>query len=144
MISTMPMKQVYFICLSRWFPKLQTHNSGWFKESSGSCNCVVLFRHQELINGSCWLLGKGLSLGALVWTVYQFCTMLKKNVWMTSEIYKKWLKSWDMELQWKLRKIVLVLDNCAADLHLDFLKNIQLEFLSPNTNPRYSQWTWEP
>jgi hypothetical protein len=32
-----------------------------------------------------------------------------------------------------LRKILLVLDNCAAHPHLDSLKNIQLEFLSPNT-----------
>jgi hypothetical protein len=38
-----------------------------------------------------------------------------------------------MELQWKSRTISLVLDNCAANLHIDSLKNIQMEFLSPNT-----------
>jgi hypothetical protein len=38
-----------------------------------------------------------------------------------------------MELQQKLRKILLVLDNCAAHPHLDSLKNVQLEFLSFNT-----------
>jgi hypothetical protein len=32
-----------------------------------------------------------------------------------------------------LRKFLLVLDNCAAHPHLDSLKNIQLEFLSPKT-----------
>jgi hypothetical protein len=37
-----------------------------------------------------------------------------------------------VELQWKSKKIVLGLDNCAAHPHLDSM-NIQLEFLSPNT-----------
>jgi hypothetical protein len=45
-----------------------------------------------------------------------------KNAWMTSEMKKKWLMSWDMELQRKSRKILLVLDNCAAHPHLDFEK----------------------
>jgi hypothetical protein len=52
---------------------------------------------------SCWLLGKGLSLGALmglVRTVYQFSTMLK-NTQMTFELFKKRLMNWDLELQWK-------------------------------------------
>jgi hypothetical protein len=40
--------------------------------------------------------------------------------------------SWDVELQRKSAKILLVLDNCAAHPHLDSLKNIQLEFLFPN------------
>jgi hypothetical protein len=56
-----------------------------------------------------------------------------KNLWMTSEIAKKWLMSWDVKLQWKSRKILLALDNCAVHPHLDSLKNIQLVFLSPNT-----------
>jgi hypothetical protein len=56
-----------------------------------------------------------------------------KNVWMTSEIFKKWPMSWDMELQWKFMTILLVLDNYAAQPYLDSLKNIQLKFLSPNT-----------
>jgi hypothetical protein len=53
-----------------------------------------------------------------------------KNVWLTSEIFKKRLMSWEVELQWKLRNILLVLDNCAAYPHPDRLKNI---FLSPST-----------
>jgi hypothetical protein len=43
--------------------------------------CYAVQTCQELINGSCWLLGKGLSLGVLrglVWTVYQFCIMPTK------------------------------------------------------------------
>jgi hypothetical protein len=71
---------------------------------------------------------KGISLDSLPVLYYA-----NKNVWMTSQIFKKWLMSWDVELQQMSRKILLVLDNCAADPHLDFLKNIQLEFLSPNT-----------
>ncbi|XP_051784514.1 tigger transposable element-derived protein 6-like [Erpetoichthys calabaricus] len=56
-----------------------------------------------------------------------------KNAWMTSEIFSKWLSEWDVELQRKSKKILLLLDNCAAHPHLDSLKNIQLEFLPPNT-----------
>jgi hypothetical protein len=55
-----------------------------------------------------------------------------ENVWMTSEIFKKWLMSSDVELQRK-SKIMLVLENCAAHARLDSFKNIQMEFLSPNT-----------
>ena len=47
-----------------------------------------------------------------------------KNAWMTSGIFKNWLISWDMELQYKERKILLLVDNCAAHPHLDSLKNI--------------------
>jgi hypothetical protein len=52
---------------------------------------------------------------------------------MTSEIFKKWLMSWDMEFQQKMREILLVLDSCATHPHLDSLKNNKLEFLSPST-----------
>jgi hypothetical protein len=41
---------------------------------------------------------------------------------MTAEIYKKLLMSWEVELQWKSRKIILVLDNCTAQPHLVFEK----------------------
>ncbi|XP_035212025.1 tigger transposable element-derived protein 6-like [Stegodyphus dumicola] len=56
-----------------------------------------------------------------------------KNAWMTSEIFRNWLTSWDRNLQHKKRKILLIVDNCAAHPHLDNLQNIQLEFLPPNT-----------
>jgi hypothetical protein len=58
---------------------------------------------------------------------------VNKNAWMTVEIFKKRLISCDVELQRKSRKIMLVLENCAAHPHLDSLKNIQLEYLSHNT-----------
>jgi hypothetical protein len=54
-------------------------------------------------------------------------------MWMTSEICNKWLMSWDVESQQKLRKIFLFLDKCEAHPHLDSLKNIQLEFLLSST-----------
>jgi hypothetical protein len=37
-----------------------------------------------------------------------------KNESMTSEIFKKYLVSWDVELERKSRKIVLVLDSCGS------------------------------
>jgi hypothetical protein len=49
-----------------------------------------------------------------------------KNAWMICEIYKKWLMSWDVELQRKSKNILLALDGCAAHPALDSLKNIQL------------------
>jgi hypothetical protein len=56
-----------------------------------------------------------------------------KNWWMISKIFIKWLLSWGVELQRKSSKLLQVLDSCAARPHLESLKNIQLEFLSPNT-----------
>jgi hypothetical protein len=57
-----------------------------------------------------------------------------KNAW-TSEIFKKWPVSWDMELQQKLRKIVLVLDNCALHHHLESLKESNWNFCLPHHIP---------
>jgi hypothetical protein len=71
---------------------------------------------------------KGISMDSLPFLYYA-----NKNVWMTSEIFKKWPMSWNMELQQISRKDLLVQDNCAAHPHSDSLKNIQLEFLSPNS-----------
>jgi hypothetical protein len=52
---------------------------------------------------------KGLKMDSLPVEYYA-----NKNVWMTSEIFKKWLMKWDVELQRKSRKVLLILDNCAA------------------------------
>ncbi|XP_026816812.1 tigger transposable element-derived protein 4-like [Rhopalosiphum maidis] len=56
-----------------------------------------------------------------------------KNAWMTSSIFLNWLCEWDKELQAKSRSILLLIDNCAAHPKNVELKNITLEFLSPNT-----------
>ncbi|XP_035232701.1 tigger transposable element-derived protein 6-like [Stegodyphus dumicola] len=53
--------------------------------------------------------------------------------WMASELFKEWLKDWDRELQRQSRKVLVLLDNCAAHLHLDCLMNVQLKFLPPRT-----------
>jgi hypothetical protein len=57
-----------------------------------------------------------------------------KNAWMTSEIFKKWLMRWDVDLQQKSRKVLLSLDNGVAHPQCsECLKNTQLEFLPVNT-----------
>jgi hypothetical protein len=55
-----------------------------------------------------------------------------KNALMTSEIYIRNDMSWEVALQRKSWKILVVLDNCASCPLLDYLKNVQLESLSPN------------
>ncbi|XP_072119240.1 tigger transposable element-derived protein 4-like [Mobula birostris] len=67
---------------------------------------------------------KGLRMDSLPIEYYA-----NKNAWMTSDIFKNWLMSWDMELQRKSRKVLLLVDNCAAYPNVECLKNIQLEFL---------------
>jgi len=44
-----------------------------------------------------------------------------------------WLKDWDKELGKRLRTILLIVDNAGPPPPLTDLKNITLEFLSPNT-----------
>jgi hypothetical protein len=53
---------------------------------------------------------------------------------MASEIFKKWLMRWDVELERKSRKVLLILDSCMTHPQCsECLKNIQLEFLPVNT-----------
>jgi hypothetical protein len=52
---------------------------------------------------------KGLNMDSLQ---VEYCA--NKNAWMTSEIFKKWLMRWNVELQQQSRKVLLILDNCAA------------------------------
>jgi hypothetical protein len=42
----------------------------------------------------------------------EYCA--SKNAGMISEIFKKWLMRWDVALQRKSRKVLLILDNCTA------------------------------
>jgi len=60
-----------------------------------------------MINRNFWLRGKTRSLATLRgldWIVYQFCTT-NKNVWKSSEIFKKELISFEMELERQSRKV---------------------------------------
>jgi hypothetical protein len=41
--------------------------------------------------------------------------------------------SWEVELQWKSKNVVWLVDSYATHPHLDCLKNIHLEFLPPST-----------
>lgn len=71
---------------------------------------------------------KGLRMDSLP-VVYR----ANRNAWMTSELFKEWLMVWDKELQRQSRKVLLLLDNCAAHPQLQCLKNIRQEFLPPRT-----------
>ncbi|CAH3998250.1 unnamed protein product [Pieris brassicae] len=52
--------------------------------------------------------------------------------WMTSQIFEKWLRSWDAELKSGGNKILLLVDNCPAHSVVSNLKCIKLVFLPPN------------
>ena len=54
------------------------------------------------------------------------------NSWMTSMIWEAWLKTIDDILRHKMRKIALIVDNCAAHTVSDRLTNIELAFIPPN------------
>ena len=52
---------------------------------------------------------------------------------MTSQIFTEWFAAWDSHLTKVNQKILLLVDNCTAHPYVSTLKNIQLEFLTPNT-----------
>ncbi|GBP89083.1 Tigger transposable element-derived protein 4 [Eumeta japonica] len=52
--------------------------------------------------------------------------------WMTSQIFEKWLRSWDAELKSGGNKILLLVDNRPAHPVVSNLKCIKLVFLPPN------------
>ncbi|XP_066258007.1 tigger transposable element-derived protein 4-like [Euwallacea similis] len=54
------------------------------------------------------------------------------QAWMTSVIFKNYLKDWDKNLRRQNREILLQVDNCAAHSKTLHLTNIRLEFLPPN------------
>jgi hypothetical protein len=54
----------------------------------------------------------------------------RKCAWMIPDIFKKWLMGWEVQLQRKWSKILLVLDNCAEHPHFDSL-NICLTVSHP-------------
>lgn len=55
-----------------------------------------------------------------------------KRSWMTSIVFEEEIRRWDQHLQRKNRKILLLVDNCAAHPKLQNLTHIRLEFLPPN------------
>ncbi|XP_050309703.1 tigger transposable element-derived protein 4-like [Anthonomus grandis grandis] len=55
-----------------------------------------------------------------------------RRAWMTSDIFINYLKEWYEKLRRQKRKILLLVDNCAAHPKNVDLTNIRLEFLPPN------------
>ena len=56
-----------------------------------------------------------------------------KNAWMTSDIWREWLKKLDGQMRAKKRQIVMLCDNCAAHSNDVKLTNVKLVFMPPNT-----------
>ncbi|KAJ0174892.1 hypothetical protein K1T71_010000 [Dendrolimus kikuchii] len=54
------------------------------------------------------------------------------NSWMTSEIFERWLRNWDAELQVNNKKILLLVNDCNAHNVNANLKCIKLAFLPLN------------
>ncbi|GBL72599.1 hypothetical protein AVEN_127863-1 [Araneus ventricosus] len=52
---------------------------------------------------------------------------------MTSEIFGDWLKSLDISMRVKKRKIILFIHNCSAHNNLPVLKNISVNLFPANT-----------
>lgn len=55
-----------------------------------------------------------------------------KNDWMTSSLFKDWVRKLDRQMANKKRKICLIVDNCLAHPNLDNLTNTELVFLPLN------------
>jgi hypothetical protein len=51
---------------------------------------------------------------------------------MTSGIFQQYVSKWNNELRRKNRKILLLVDNCPAQPHIQDLSYIKLMFLPPN------------
>ncbi|XP_069108937.1 tigger transposable element-derived protein 4-like [Argopecten irradians] len=57
-----------------------------------------------------------------------------KNAWMTSTIFEDWLRDFNRDMRLQGRKILLLVDNCAAHpASLTNSSHIKLIFLPPNT-----------
>ena len=56
-----------------------------------------------------------------------------KKAWMTSDIFKSYMKNLDFEMRQKQRKIAVILDNCSSHRVGDDLTNITVYFLPQNT-----------
>lgn len=58
----------------------------------------------------------------------------QKNAWMTSEQFEFWLRKIDFQMRTKRRQILMIVDNCPAHpKNLEFLTNLRVEFLPPNS-----------
>ncbi|GBM83828.1 Tigger transposable element-derived protein 4 [Araneus ventricosus] len=51
-----------------------------------------------------------------------------KKAWMTSDLFQKYLRRWDKELTKKKRKVVILIDNCTANIEPSNLQWIKVVF----------------
>ncbi|XP_037576676.1 tigger transposable element-derived protein 6-like [Dermacentor silvarum] len=58
------------------------------------------------------------------------------KVWMTGEIFRKWLTDFHKEMSAKKRKVLLLLDNCSTHHVNAHLSAVEVLFLSPNTTAK--------
>ena len=58
-----------------------------------------------------------------------------KKAWMTSEIFREWINILNNKMRIQKRKILLLIDNCAAHPPVQ-ASNVKLVFLPPNTTSR--------
>ena len=54
-----------------------------------------------------------------------------KKAWVTSEIWKEWLRSFDSKMQLQKCKVLLFVDNCPAHPFVPNLKAVTVHFLPP-------------
>ena len=58
------------------------------------------------------------------------------KAWMTSTIFKTWVRKLDINIKNSNRKTALVVDNCTAHPVIQGLTNVGLVFLPPNTTTK--------
>ena len=57
----------------------------------------------------------------------------QKKSWMDGILFEEWARELDRKFLSEGRNVALVIDNCPAHPHIEYLKAIKLFFLSPNT-----------
>ncbi|GFS02741.1 tigger transposable element-derived protein 4 [Elysia marginata] len=65
-----------------------------------------------------------------------------KSAWMTSTIFDTWLRDFHRTMALRGRKVVMIVDNCAAHPHVQNLTLTELVFLPPNVTSNYNLVTW--
>ena len=61
---------------------------------------------------------------------------------MDSNLFEEWVREQDRKFESEGRKLVLIIDNFSAHLHIDNLKAINLVFLPPNTTSKTQPSPW--
>ena len=59
-----------------------------------------------------------------------------RKAWLTGDVFKEWLLSFDQEMEGQERKVLLVLDNCSAHQIPAHLNATDILFLPPNSTSK--------